>query len=352
MKILLLSRYNHVGASSRVRFYQYLPYLATQGIHVTVANLLGSNYLEDLYGGRRRRFGDIIGAYIRRLGYLLKSNRFDLLWVEYEILPWLPAWGETILYHLNIPYVVDYDDAVFHRYNMHPRAMVRVLLGGKIDAVMRRAALVIVGNEYLGNYARKAGAKRVEYIPSVIDLARYSSTLQPVNPVFTIGWIGSPATVKYLHLVRTSLAEVCRNGSSRLVLVGSGQFKIDGVSTEIHSWSEETEVAEIQNFDVGIMPMPDSAWAQGKCGYKLIQYMACSRPVVASAVGVARQVIEEGRNGFLATTTKDWVKAFCALRESDNLREYMGKTGRTKVEAQYCIQITAPLLVSLLMSLG
>jgi glycosyltransferase involved in cell wall biosynthesis len=352
MKILLLSRYNHMGASSRVRFYQYLPYLATQGIHVTVANLLGSSYLEDLYGGRRRPFGDIIGAYIRRLGYLLKSNRFDLLWVEYEILPWLPAWGETILYHLNIPYVVDYDDAVFHRYNMHPRAMVRVLLRGKIDAVMRRAALVIVGNEYLGNYARKAGAKRVEYIPSVIDLARYSSTLQPVNPVFTIGWIGSPATVEYLHLVRTSLVEVCRNGSSRLVLVGSGQFKIDGVPTEIHSWSEETEVAEIQNFDVGIMPMPDSAWAQGKCGYKLIQYMACARPVVASAVGVARQVIEEGRNGFLATTTKDWVKAFCALRESDNLRECMGKAGRTKVEAQYCIQITAPLLVSLLMSLG
>ena len=351
MKILLLSRYNHMGASSRVRFYQYLPYLATQGIHVTVANLLGSNYLEDLYGGRRRRFGDIIGAYIRRLGYLLKSNRFDLLWIEYEILPWLPAWGETILYHLNIPYVVDYDDAVFHRYNMHPRAMVRMLLGGKIDAVMRRAALVIVGNEYLGNYARKAGAKRVEYIPSVIDLDRYSSTLQPVNPVFTIGWIGSPATVKYLHLVRTSLVEVCRNGSSRLVLVGSGQFKLDSVPTEIHSWSEETEVAEIQNFDVGIMPMPDSAWAQGKCGYKLIQYMACARPVVASPVGVAPIIINDGINGFLATTTKDWVNAFYVLSHNQNLRDRMGKAGRMKAEKQYSIQITAPILVSLLMSI-
>jgi len=352
MKILLLSRYSHLGASSRVRFYQYVRYLASQGIHVTVANLLGSNYLEDLYGSRRRRFGDIIGAYIRRLGYLLKSNRFDLLWVEYEILPWLPAWGETILYHLNIPYVVDYDDAVFHRYNMHPRAMVRALLGGKIDAVMRHAALVTVGNEYLGDYARKAGAQRVECLPSVIDLDRYNLILQPENPVFTIGWIGSPATAKYLDLVHPALAEVCKNGSARLVLVGSGQFKLDGVPTEIHPWSEGTEVAEIQSFDVGIMPMPDDAWARGKCGYKLIQYMACARPVIASPVGVARQIIEESRNGFLATTTKDWVEAFHVLRDNHRLREKMGRVGRIKVERQYSIQVTAPLLVSLLRSIG
>ena len=352
MKILLLSRYSHLGASSRVRFYQYLPYLATQGIQVTVANLLENDYLEDLYVGRRSRFHSIIGAYIRRLGYLLKSNRFDLLWVEYEILPWLPAWGETILSCLRIPYVVDYDDAIFHRYNMHSRVMVRVLLGGKIATVMRQASLVIVGNKYLGDYASKAGAKRVECIPSVIDPDRYNSTPQPENLVFTIGWIGSPATAKYLHLVHPSLAEVCKNGSARLVLVGSGQFKLDGVPTEIHAWSEETEVTEIQSFDVGIMPMPDSAWAQGKCGYKLIQYMACARPVVASPVGVASIIINDSINGFLATTIKDWVKALYDLRESYSLRESMGKAGRMKAEKQYSIQITAPLMVSLLMSIG
>ena len=298
------------------------------------------------------RFGAIISAYIRRLGYLLKSKRFDLLWVEYEILPWLPAWGERILAHFRVPYVVDYDDAVFHRYDMHSRSMVRTLLGGKIDTVMRRAALVIVGNDYLRDYARKAGAQRVECIPSVIDLNRYNLILQPENPVFTIGWIGSPATAKYLHIVHPALAEVCKNGSARLVLVGSGQFKLDGVPTEIHPWSEETEVAEIQSLDVGIMPMPDEAWARGKCGYKLIQYMACARPVIASPVGVARQIIGESRNGFLAAATKDWVEAFRVLREDQRLRERMGKAGRINVERQYSIQVTAPLLVSLLRSIS
>lgn len=352
MNILLLSRYSYLGASSRVRFYQYLPYLKTQGIHVTVANLLGNGYLEDLYRGKRKRLGAIIGAYIRRLGYLLKSNRYDLVWVEYEILPWFPAWAETMLAHLGIPYVVDYDDAVFHRYDMHPKAIVRALLGGKIDIIMSRAALVVAGNDYLADHARRAGAKWVEYVPTVIDLDRYRITPRKRNPIFTIGWIGSPVTAKYLNLVNTALAEVCRNGTARLVLVGSGQVKLEGVPTEILAWSEETEVTEIQSFDVGIMPMPDSAWAQGKCGYKLIQYMACARPVVASPVGVAPIIINDSINGFLATTIKDWVKALCDLRESYSLRESMGKAGRMKAEKQYSIQITAPLVVSLLMSIG
>jgi len=350
MKILLLSRYNHMGASSRVRFYQYIPSLEAEGIHVTVANLLGSTYLEDLYEGRRRRFGDITGAYIRRLEQALKSRRFDVVWVEYEILPWLPAWAEAMLSHGGAPYVVDYDDAVFHRYNMHPRAMVRALLGGKIDAVMRRAALVTVGNEYLGDYARRAGAKRVEYIPSVIDLERYHVTAPPANQVFTIGWIGTPVTEKYLSRIHQALREACENGSARLVLVGSNQAELDGVPTEIRTWSEHTEAAEIQRFDVGVMPMPDEPWAKGKCGYKLIQYMACARPVIASPVGVARRIIEHGKNGFLADATADWVKAFRVLREDRGLRERIGKAGRVEVERHYSIQRTAPRLLSLLRS--
>ncbi len=352
MRILLLSRYGHLGASSRVRFYQYLPYLRAEGADITVAPLLGNDYIKDLYAGRRKHFSAIIAAYIRRLGYLLKSNRFDLLWVQYEVLPWLPSWGERILTHSGIPYVVDYDDAVFHSYDMHPRFMVRALLGGKIDAVMRRAALVTIGNSYLGDYARKAGAKRVEYIPSVIDLDRYHPTLRAENSSFTIGWIGSPTTAKYLHLLRSALAEACKNGSARLVLVGSGQLELHGVPTEIREWSEEREVADIQSFDVGIMPMPDEAWARGKCGYKLIQYMACARPVIASPVGVAQQIIEDRRNGFLATGTTDWANALSVLCNNHALREEMGKAGRIKVKRQYCTQVTAPLLLSLLMSVN
>jgi len=350
MKILLLSRYSHRGPSSRVRFYQYLPYLSSQGVHVTVANLLADEYIEDLYADRRRRLAPIIGAYTKRLVYLLTNRKFDLLWIEGEILPWLPAWFETIFFHPGIPYVVDYDDAIFHRYNMHPRFLVRALLGGKIDKVMRQAALVIVGSRYLGDYARRVGVKRVEHIPSAIDLNRYPNTPAPKSPFFTIGWIGSPVTKKYLNLVNTVLAEVCQDGSTRLVLVGSGQLQLNGVPTEIRDWSEETEVADIQSFDAGIMPLPDDPWSHGKCGYKLIQYMACGRPVVASKVGVNTEIVEDGISGFLVNDKDSWVKALKTLRKSYSIRHRIGKSGRTRVETKYCIQVTAPRLVSLLYS--
>ena len=348
MKVLLLSRYGPLGASSRIRLYQYLPYLEDHGIHVTMAPLLEDNYVRRLYAGRRSDLSALLRAYIRRIGYLIKGRNFDLLWIEYEILPWLPSLVESLLSLLKIPYVVDYDDAIFHRYDMHQMAIVRTLLGKKIGRVMRRAALVVAGNDYLADWARKAGAKQVAYLPTVVDLTRYSVTPSERDTAFTIGWIGSPVTAQYLHLVSPALSEVCRENNMRVVLLGSGQITLDKTPTEIYSWSEDSEVAHIQGFDVGIMPLPDGPWALGKCGYKLIQYMACGRPVVASCVGVNRQIIEDGVTGFLAAEKMDWVRAFRALRDDNNLRERMGKAGRKKVEVQYCLQITAPRLLSLL----
>jgi len=272
------------------------------------------------------------------------------LWIEKELLPWLPAWGEMLLACLNVPYVVDYDDAVFHRYDLHPNSLIRTLLRHKIDAVMRHAKLVIAGNDYLADRARQVGAAQVEYLPTVIDLNRYNVVPPTENVTFTIGWIGSPVTCHYLHLVQSALQELCIGGSSRLVLVGSGEISLKGVPLEIRSWSEETENKDIQDFDVGIMPLPNNPWERGKCGYKLIQYMASCTPVIASPVGVNQQIIDNGVNGFLASTQSEWIHALETLRVNKSLRESMGKAGRKKVEARYCLQVIAPRLVSLLRS--
>ena len=206
MKILLLSRYGPLGASSRVRSYQYIPYLKAHGIDVTVASLLGDDYLRKFYSGRVNHLSARIGPYFQRLFALSKSRRFDLLWIEKELSPWLPSWCEVLIARLRIPYIVDYDDANFHNYDAHSNILVRKLLGNKIDAVMRNAALVIAGNEYLVTRAKKAGARRVEYLPTVVDLERYSVRNNVENSFFTIGWIGSPATVKYLEMIRPVLS--------------------------------------------------------------------------------------------------------------------------------------------------
>jgi len=350
MKILLLSRYGRLGSSSRLRSYQYLPALESYGIAVTVAPLLGDDYLKNLYAGRSRLSLQVATDHFCRLAWLIKSRDFDLVWIEAELFPWLPPWGERLLQRFGIPYVVDYDDAVFHRYDLHSKPSVRLLLGNKIDRIMRGAAMVIAGNDYIAERAQLAGAKRIEILPTVIDLVRYTLTKDPEHDLFTIGWIGSPATTKYLEWLQPPLAEVCRDGGARLLAIGAGPLKLDGVPTDVRPWSEDTEAAGISQFHVGIMPLPDSALERGKCGYKLIQYMACGRPVVASPVGVNKRIVDQGVNGFLAADRADWISYLRALRNDAALRVNMGREGRRKVEREYCLQVTAPRLASLFRS--
>jgi glycosyltransferase involved in cell wall biosynthesis len=348
MRCLLLSRYGPLGASSRMRSYQYLRYLRTQGIQVSVAPFVGDDYLRELYAGKPRQWKTISRAYLRRLISLLGCRHYDLLWIEYELFPWLPAWVEWLLSHNEVPYVVDYDDAVFHRYDLNPNRFTRAVLSKKIDRVMKLASLVMVGNDYLAKRARDAGAQRVEYLPTVVDLDRYPLTTPKARAMFTIGWIGSPTTFPFLQLVRSALDEVCRQRRARLVLVGAPHIQLSGVPTEFREWSEDTEAASIQDFDVGIMPLPDDPWARGKCGYKLVQYMASARSAIASPIGVNRTLIRHRVNGLLAESEREWVEALRFVCDNPTESAGMGRAGREMVEREYCLQVMGPRLSLLL----
>ena len=349
MNVLLLSRYGRLGSSSRVRMYQYLPYLKANGVSCMVAPLLSNTYVEDLYEGNPQNLGAILLSYLKRIGSLFKCGQFDLIWLERELLPWWPAWAEAILDRLNIPYVVDFDDAVFHRYDLHSSKMIRFLLGEKIGAVMRHASVVVVGNGHLSNRAKLAGAKRIECLPSVVDLTRYQTISSPLDRGFTIGWIGTPNTTPYLRLIRPALEEFRKNKDDvQLSLIGSGELDLGRIPVKTRKWSEETEVAEIQQFDVGIMPIPDEPFERGKSGYKLIQYMACGIPVIASPVGANREIVEEGVNGYLAERNADWADALFRLEGDPALRKRMGAAGRKKVEQCYSLEVTTPRLLALL----
>lgn len=341
MKVLMLTHYSRLGASSRLRLYQYIPYLEHRGWSVTVEPLLGDDYLDDLYNNRPKNYLKILASYGYRLKTLIGSRMYDVLWVEKELFPRLPAWFEEILGKTGVPYIVDYDDATFHNYDLHPNWIVCKCMGNKIDKVMRNAALVITGNEYLAVRARQAGAKRVEIIPTVIDVSRYEPVYER-NTVFTIGWIGSPATSKYLDLLTPSFVRFNKHSNFKLILVGAGEFHINDLSIETRLWSENTEVSDIQSFDVGIMPLPDEPWERGKCGYKLIQYMACGKPVIASPVGVNKGIVENGVNGYLVSSEDEWVEAFTNLYNYPDMAVNIGRQNRSKVEGHYCLQVTAP----------
>jgi glycosyltransferase involved in cell wall biosynthesis len=348
MRLLALTRYSSLGPSSRVRFYQYIPYLTSCGVELQVVPLLDDDYVRSFYTRERQLVFPVVKTYINRIVRLANSRSFDLLWIEKELFPWLPAWAERLLAGLGVPYAADYDDAVFHRYDLHANLIIRALLGKSIDSVMRHATTVVVGNDYLAERARRAGASRIEYLPSVVDVNRYSIR-EKTDKQFRIGWVGSPITAPYVGLIRDALEEVSKQIDVRLVLVGAGdQDPLPGVAKEVLPWSEDSEVAHIQSFDVGIMPLPDGPFEQGKCGYKLIQYMACGLPVVASPVGVNTRIVEQGKTGFLASSNTDWVQALIMLSKDTGMRSDLGKVGRKKVEQEYSLQVTAPRLLGIL----
>ncbi len=351
MRVLLLSRYGHKGPSSRLRHYQFLPALARAGISTTVAPLLADSYLESLFSGRPWPLRRVAAAYARRLGWMARARRFDLLWIEKEALPWLPYAAEGSLLRSGPPCVVDFDDAWFHRYDGHRLAPVRRLLGSKLDRVMARAALVTVGNTYLADRAAAAGVESVAILPTVVDLDRYPAPRPDSPPPApeaepVVGWIGSPVTARYLDLIADPLRRL--SAGARVRLVGAGPHALDDLSPDRHPWREEDEARLIAGFDVGVMPLADTPWERGKCGYKLIQYMACAKPVVASPVGVNREIVEHGVNGFLADTPEEWATALGRLCADPDLRRRMGAAGREKVERSYSLSVAAPRLAALL----
>lgn len=351
MRVLVLPRYERLGSSSRVRFYQYFPYLQSAGVEITSIPFFDDDYVRRIYAGQPVRLPRVLKAYLKRLQIVLQSSRFDILWIEKELFPWMPPWFEGWLGRSRIPYVVDYDDAVFHRYDMHRSALVRSTLGHKIDRVMKSSALVVAGNEYLAERAKQAGAKRVELLPSVVDVSHYQTKSKSAKSPFQIGWIGSPVTAPYLAEIQDALTTLAQETAIHVILIGAENSKVfPGILTTILPWDEQIELSLGNLFDVGIMPLTDGPFERGKCGYKLVQYMAAGLPVVASPVGVNRQMVEWGNNGYLAVSAEEWVTALRNLIYDEELRSSMGRAGRQKVEQMYNLQVTAPRLLNLLSS--
>ena len=349
IRVLLLSRYGTLGASSRLRTQQFLPYLITHGFRVSVNSLLDDDYIERLYSSRRPNFPRVAFSYLKRIGQLLQSGRFDLLWIEREAFPWLAAAVELrILCAMKIPYVLELDDAVFHRYSDHRSAVVRRCLGSKIEQLMRGATLVIAGSEYIARHALSAGASWVERIPTVVDMDRYRSGCAE-HDRFTIGWMGTPATVHFLQIVAGPLREFFRrHDDAQLVVVGAKEAQIEGVNVVSTNWTAATEAQEVARFDIGIMPLRDGPFEKGKCGYKLIQYMAASKPVLASPVGSNKRIVQDGINGFLVADDRDWIDKLELLYRDIGLRRSMGAAGRAVVERSFSLQSIAPRVETLL----
>jgi glycosyltransferase involved in cell wall biosynthesis len=350
MKVAAFARYGPMAASSRQRLLQYIPHLRAAGIEVEWHALLDDAYIRSLGTGEAYPKWRIAQAYLRRLQQLRSSAGADLLWVYADLFPYLPARFERAVAGSGTPIVYDFDDAFFHRYDDSPSPLVRHLLGGKFAELLRDAAACCCGNTYVRDYAAQYCPNSI-VIPTVVDTNIYRPLAKKVGPApLVIGWVGSPTTWPNVRPLLTLLRELCADGRVRMKVVGAGSAakrdRFPGL--ELVEWSQAGEVAQVQTMDIGIMPLADLPFERGKSGYKLIQYMACGVPAVASPVGANIEILANGRAGILAASEDEWRDALVGLIDEPAARAKMGRTGRERVEECYSLSSQAPRLIEVL----
>ena len=353
MRVLALTKYGPLAASTRQRFLQYAPALAAAGITLDVAPLLGDDHVRRIVAGTRASPLAVARAYARRVAALLTARRFDILWLHCESFPFLPGWIERLVFVRGRPVVFDFDDAIFHGYDAHRSRTVRRVLGRKLEPVLRGAAACICGNAYLANYASRWCARTI-VVPTVVDTDAWVPRDTSDDDALTIGWIGSPTTFAHLAPVLPLLREIAERPDMRVRIIGAGAAAAGHAlgAIECVEWREASEIAQVQRFDIGIMPLSDTPFERGKSGYKLVQYMACGVAAVASPVRVNSGIVVEGETGLLATSEEEWRAALERLIADAGLRRRMGQAGRARAVAHYSLGVQAPRLVALFESLG
>jgi glycosyltransferase involved in cell wall biosynthesis len=190
----------------------------------------------------------------------------------------------------------------------------------------------------------------VTIVPTTIDTEKYRLLPRPSNQVPVIGWTGSFSTVQHLDTLAGALKRLARKENFRLVVIGPPVYKIDGVDVEAVKWRSATEVSDLRQLDIGIMPLPDESWTRGKCGCKALQYMALAIPTICSPVGVNSEIIQDGVNGLLANSEDEWVEKLTLLLHDANLRKRLGDAGRKTVETKYSAAVHAPRVYEILRS--
>lgn len=345
IKVLGFALYGPLAASTRYRLGQYVPGLASMGIDLQIRHLLGDDYLRRRFGGGTFPVTSMLKSGLARLADLWHQSDYDVAMLHCELIPLMPGWLERAL--IRKPYVYDFDDAFYLKYRSGWMRGVSPLLGSKFNTVMAGAIAVTAGNQVLADCARQHNTN-THYLPTVVDTTRYLPQIDGRGgKVFTVGWIGSPSTAPYLSDLAMPLSVIGQEGPVRLIVIGGKAPIVPNVTVVELDWNEITEIELINSFDVGVMSLPDDDWARGKCAFKLIQYMACAVPVIASPVGANVDVVN-CECGLLASKPQDWLDALRLLRDQPATRARMGEAGRARVVQRYSLHQYLPVLAGVI----
>ncbi len=335
MKLVFFTRHERLGASSRYRSVQYFDFLRAKGHKITQHHFFSDAYLRARYAGQRP-FGEVLRCYLSRLrAALTLAKGADVVLIEKELFPYLPAFTERLLRLGNAVLIYDFDDAIWHAYE---RRRFGALLANKIAKVVRSADCVVAGSHYLEEQIQNWGAKAVAPIPTTVPASRYKGQGLTAMKTADIVWIGSMSTGAHVQNIFPVLERLYRERGTIARLIGFPRALIEGQVPnfiEIVPWSAETELEMLASARIGIMPLPDEPFERGKCGFKLVQYMGIGLATVASPVGENAYIVQDGKTGFLADSDDQWYECLNSLLNAPEMAKNMACAGHKRFNADY-----------------
>ena len=337
MKILILPKYHAEGPSSRHRYYNYYKWFLDKGHYIKSKPLLYDGYVSDFFSNKKkikRYFLFFVGIINRIFFLIINKNKFDVIIIEKELVTFLPFFIEKRLLK-GSRFILDYDDNIDAIYQ---KGLAKIFLSTKIIELAKTANTLTVGNGWYREFYKEINQSKIYYLPTVInrDLYFESKKKSIQNVSITIVWIGSFTTVKYLKEIDNVLVKLQAEYDFRLKVIGA---KIDlQCDAFFVDWDSKTEILELKKSDIGIMPLKATSWENGKCGFKLIQYMASGLPVVASDSPANIEIVSENC-GYIARNEEDWYNYLSILLSSPKLRKEYGKSGKDRIFNQYSYQV-------------
>lgn len=339
----------------RYRFEQYFPFLEENGVECHLANIISEKDDKILYsnGNYLKKAGIALNAYKIRWSNLSEITDYDLVIIYREAILTRSIYFEKKIARKGIPMVFDFDDAIWVKDVSEGNKSISFLKNErKIEKILPLCTHVTTGNEYLKQYALKYN-QNVTVFPSTIDTNKYKNIPQEETDVVTIGWVGSHTTVKHFEEVIPVLLRIKEKYGEKVnfKVIGDPDFKHEELGIEGIPWDNDNEVELFNLLDIGIMPLPDNEWTKGKCGMKGLLYMSVETPAIMSAVGMNTEIVDHGKNGFLASSDEDWFEILSQLIENKELRTQIGKEGRKVVEDRYSLKSQQEKYLALYLSL-
>ncbi|MBK6882115.1 MAG: glycosyltransferase family 4 protein [Flavobacteriales bacterium] len=327
--------------SQRYRFEQFAPYWEQHGFTHHYAWLIDAEDDKKFYspGNLMAKPPIFLKSWRRRREHVRMAKDFDLIIVQREAFMTGSTRFERALKASGVPFIFDFDDAIWNMDVSDGNKRLRWLKDpAKTTRIIAMADLIIGGNEYLADHARRYNTW-VEVIPTVIDTERYVPVKSEKAGPIIIGWTGSHTSMTHLVQVLPMLRAVQAQWGDRVRfrIISDRQLVDPGLDIENIPWNSATEAEDLAAIDIGIMPMPDDKWSRGKCGFKGLQCMALGKAVVLSRVGVNRTIVQDGVNGLLADGQEEWIMKLGQLIGDADLRERSGKAARTTVEQHYSV---------------